>query len=142
VQAPAARHDGPVQADVLLAVALGGAVGALLRYALGRLAGPSEQGWPWATFAENLSGSPLLGALLVAVVERGRGHRLARPFLGVGVLGSFTTMSAYGVETQQLLLADRPALAAAYAVCTLVGALLAVLVGVRVTRGLVPQAEP
>jgi len=142
VQVPTARRDGPLQADVLLAVALGGAVGALLRYALGRLTGPSEQGWPWATFAENLSGSLLLGALLVVVVERGRGHRLARAFLGVGVLGSFTTMSAYGLETQQLLLADRPALAAAYAGCTLVGALLAVLLGVRAARGLVPQKEP
>lgn len=141
MQAPAARRHGPVQADVLLAVALGGAVGALLRLALGRRTGPPGQGWPWATFAENLSGSLLLGALLVVVVEQGRGHRLARPFLGVGVLGTFTTMSAYGLETQQLLLADRPALAAAYAGCTLAGAMIAVLLGVRAARGLLPQGE-
>lgn len=142
MQAPAARHDGPLRADVLLAVALGGAVGALLRYALGRLTGPSGQGWPWATFAENLAGSLLLGALLVVVVERGRGHRMARPFLGVGVLGSFTTMSAYGLETQQLVLAGRPVLAAAYAGATLLGAMLSVLLGVRAARGLVPRVEP
>ena len=142
MEAPAARRDGPTRADVLLAVAVGGAVGALLRYGLGRLTGPSGDGWPWATFAENLTGSLLLGALLVVVVERGRGHRLARPFLGVGVLGSFTTMSAYGLETQQLVLAGRPALAAAYAIATLVGALLAVLLGVRAARGLVPAARP
>lgn len=129
---------GLLQRDVLAAVACGGVVGVLLRYGLGELAGPAGRGWPWTTFLENLTGSLLLGVLLVAVLERGRGHRLARPFLGVGVLGSFTTMSAYGFETQQMLLAGQDAQAAGYVAATLVGGLAAVFLGVRAARALMP----
>jgi CrcB protein len=131
--------DGGPEPDVLAAVALGGALGALARHGLGLAVGPAGTGWPWATLTANLSGSLLLGVLLV-LVERGRGSRLARPFLGVGVLGGYTTMSTYGVETQQLLLAGRPGLAAGYACATLLGALAAVWAGAAMTRRLLPPA--
>jgi CrcB protein len=64
-------------------------------------------------------------------------HRLARPFLGTGLLGGFTTFSAYAVETRQLLAAGRPAVAAAYVVGTLVAALAGVWGGMMGVRAIV-----
>lgn len=124
--------DSRVPADVLAAVATGGALGALARYALAT-AWPTAPGHPpWATLVTNLLGCALIGALMQAVTTRIAPHRLLRPFLGTGVLGGFTTFSTYAVETRDLLAAHRPALALGYALGTLLGALLAVRLGMRV----------
>ena len=118
---------------VLLAIALGGVLGACARHAL-ELAWPTpDGGLPWATFVTNASGCLLIGVLMVHVVEVGGAHPLLRPFVGVGVLGGFTTFSTYAV--QAVLLADgHPARAAAYVVATPVVALVAVTAGVVTAR--------
>jgi fluoride exporter len=120
--------------DVLAVTSLGGSLGALGRYALATLVPPAAGGWPWATFAANVSGSFLIGVLMVVLVEQGSPHRLLRPFLGVGMIGGYTTVSAYGLETHALLLAGRPGQALGYATLTLAAALLAVWVAVAATR--------
>ncbi len=120
-------HPLAGQGPALGAVSVGGALGALARYGVGVVL-PS----PWATFGINVVGCLLIGVLLVLVVERGPAHPLVRPFLGTGVLGGFTTFSAYAVDVQLLL--DRPAAAAAYLVGTLVAALAATWFGVQATR--------
>jgi CrcB protein len=85
---------------VYVAVALGGALGALLRWALGD-AVPDGTGFPWTTFAINVSGSLLLAALpLLAVVRR---RRALAAGLGPGLLGGYTTLSAYSEQTRALL---------------------------------------
>ena len=102
--------------SVFIQIALGGAIGASLRYAvvLGttRLVGT---GFPWGTFAVNVTGSFVMGALAVVVVMR-RDIALERyaPFLLPGLLGGFTTFSAFSLETFELIERGRPVAAASY----------------------------
>ncbi|HEV7652777.1 MAG TPA: CrcB family protein [Actinophytocola sp.] len=94
-----ARVHGPV----LGVVALGGGLGALARYGLTVLLPTPPGGFPWATFLVNVLGCLLIGVLMVPVTEVHAAHRLVRPFLGVGVLGGFTTFSTYALEVHSLL---------------------------------------
>lgn len=122
------------QGRVFAAVAVGGALGALARYGVG-VALPHRPGaFPLGTVAVNVLGGLLIGALIVVVAERGRGHPLARPFLGTGVLGGFTTFSTYAVDAQQLIAAGRVAQAGAYLAGTLIAALVATWVGLALAR--------
>jgi CrcB protein len=123
------RH-GPV----LAAIALGGGLGSLARYGLSRALPTGPGQFPWATFITNVLGCLLIGLLMVLITERWTVHRLARPFLGVGVLGGFTTFSTYAVETRGLLQPGTVGLAFAYLAGTFAGAMLAVVAGVSVTR--------
>jgi CrcB protein len=113
------------------AVAAGGVLGALARYVVSVAWPVPAAGFPWTTWAINVTGCLLLGALMVVA---GRSHRLVRPFLGVGVLGGYTTFSAYAVEVVRLADGGAPLLALAYLVLTLVGAVLAVWAGAALAR--------
>ena len=117
-----------------LAVAIGGALGALARYGLAEQWPAPDGAFPWATFAVNVSGCLLIGLLLVRLVEVGSAHPLWRPFLGTGVLGGYTTFSTYAVESRGLLADGRVGLGVGYLLGTVVAALLAVQVGVVVGR--------
>lgn len=133
-RAAAERLVTPVlSARTLAAVALGGALGGVLRYLLGELA-PDGTGFPWTTFAINVTGAAALALLphLPAV----RRHALLTVGLGPGLLGGYTTLSTASEQTRALL-ADRPVLALAYAV----GTLLACLAAVAVVRRAVTPAE-
>ncbi|WP_141575999.1 fluoride efflux transporter CrcB [Actinomadura sp. WMMA1423] len=119
---------------VLAAIAAGGALGSLARYGLGS-AFPHEAGeFPWAVFWVNVSGCLLIGVLMVLVTETWQAHRLVRPFLGVGVLGGFTTFSTYVVDVQEMVGHGAPLTGLAYLAGTLAAALAAVWAGVRLTR--------
>jgi len=118
---------------LVAAVSLGGGLGALARYGLAVLLPAGHGAFPVATFLTNVSGCLAIGVLMVLVTER-KPHRLVRPFLGVGVLGGFTTFSAYAVETDALLRAGRAGTALGYVGATLVAALLAVLAAALATR--------
>jgi len=111
-------------------------LGASSRYALERSWPAGDGGLPWATLGINVSGCAAMGILMVYVVEVGGAHPLLRPFLGVGVLGGYTTFSTYTVQTHALLLGGHPAEALTYLVGTLVAALAAVGAGVVLARGL------
>jgi CrcB protein len=122
---------------VLAVVAAGGALGALARHGLAVAWPAVAGGFPWATLLTNLAGCLALGAVMELLAVLSAPHRLVRPFVGTGLLGGFTTFSAYAVETRELLATGRPGLAAAYVVGTLVGALAAVwagIIGVRAAR--------
>jgi CrcB protein len=108
----------------VLAVAVGGALGALARVGVGALVPTAAV----ATLLVNVSGCFLLG-VLTAVIERRSLHPLARPLLGVGVLGGYTTFSAYSLDGHWLAREGSPGLAAAYLAATVVGGLLAVVAG-------------
>jgi CrcB protein len=121
--------------DVALTIAVGGALGAIARYAVSTAWPHPPGGFPWTTFAINVTGCLLIGALMVVLTElAGHPHRLIRPFLGVGILGGFTTFSTYTVDTQQLISAGNPGLALGYLFGTLAAALVAVQVGVVAAR--------
>jgi CrcB protein len=119
------RH--PLHATVLLAVAVGAAGGASLRHALSAL--DDGAGFPWTTFAINVSGSFLLALLPAAPAVRRR--PLLPPLLGTGMLGGFTTLSTYAEETRRLLADGAVVLGASYLVGTLAACLAAVAVADR-----------
>ncbi len=131
-----ARQPAPaVDRRVLVAIAAGGGLGAVGRWAVGAAWPPAPGQLPWATLGVNAVGCLAIGAVLVVLTEvAGSPHPLVRPFVGTGVLGGFTTFSTYAVETERLLADGAIALAAAYAVGTLVVALLAAQAGVAGAR--------
>ncbi|MGY2061256.1 fluoride efflux transporter FluC, partial [Nocardia gipuzkoensis] len=90
------------RATLLATIAIGGSLGALARYGLAELWPTPPEGFPWATFTTNVSGCFLIGVLMVLITDIWIAHRLLRPFLGVGVLGGFTTFSTYTNETRNL----------------------------------------
>ena len=104
----------------LIAVASGGALGALARYGLAALASrvAGIGGWPWATFIANLLGSAVMAALFVLIVERGGWPQGSREFLMVGLLGAFTTFSTFSLEALALWQNGQPQMALLYALLT------------------------
>ncbi|RKS08739.1 CrcB protein [Nocardiopsis sp. Huas11] len=120
----------------LLAIGAGGALGGSARYALLLLVPHGGSAFPWATLTSNIAGSFAMGVLVVLVARAARPHRLVRPFLGVGVLGGFTTFSTYAADTLGLAGAGASGTALAYLAATLVGALAAVWAGAALTRAL------
>jgi CrcB protein len=118
----------------------GGALGSLARYLTGRLAGQMMPGatWPWGTFAVNLIGGFAMG-LLAGWLARGSAvsGEPIRLLLGVGVLGGFTTFSAFSLETMMMIERGQVALALAYAVLSVVGAVGALALGLTMMRSVV-----
>ena len=119
---------------VLGAIAVGGVVGAEARYGVGLALPHAATAWPVSTFVINATGCFLIGVLMVVIGELVEPHRLARPLLGVGVLGGYTTFSTYSADVVQLLDAGRAGAALSYLVLTPVVALVAVWAGTAVTR--------
>ena len=121
----------------LISVALGGALGASLRYltnvSVMRLVGP---GFPYGTIVANVLGSFLMGVLVVAMARRG-GMDFA-PFLMTGLLGGFTTFSAFSLDTLTLFERGEVSLAGLYVGASVFLSLAAIAVGVLVTRAVMP----
>jgi CrcB protein len=126
---------------VLGVIALGGMVGASARYGVAQLVHPGAGGFPWATLWTNLSGSLILGFVLVLLLERLPPTRYARPFVATGVIGAYTTFSTFAVETDVLVKDGRAVTAALYVLGTLVGGLLAAWVGLVTGRLLTTDAN-
>ncbi len=115
---------------------LGGAIiGAPLRYFLqGRVQELSGSTWPWGTLVVNISGCLAIGLLATLAEERDMLGREARLFLLVGFLGSYTTFSTYGWETNALMRDNDIVRAAAYVVASTFVGLLAVWAGSALAR--------
>jgi len=124
---------------VIGVVALGGVIGALLRYQAG-LVWPTPIGaFPTTILLVNLLGCLVMGAFMVLITEFWSPHPLLRPFFGTGVLGGFTTFSTYSLDIVTLFRLDRPFTAASYLFITPMGAMLAVGLGVIATRRIVAR---
>jgi CrcB protein len=121
---------------VYLLAALGGALGALARWAVAEAVPGSAGGWPWGTLLVNLSGCLLLGALLGVLGSRSPEPAWVRPFLGAGVLGGYTTYSTFAVEVVELVDDGAYVVAGGYVLCSVLGAVLAVGVGALAGRKL------
>jgi fluoride exporter len=128
--------------DVLLVVAAGGALGSLARWGIGEVLPWSGDGFPWATFVENVSGGFALGVLMVFLLDVWPPNRYARPFLGIGLLGGYTTMSTYLLETRDLFAGGEAATALAYLFGSLVVGLVAVWLGIGAGRLAVRRRLP
>ncbi|WP_444951844.1 fluoride efflux transporter FluC [Micromonospora ureilytica] len=141
LRVPADRRELTTRpATILATIAAGGMLGALARAGLQHVAPHPPTGFPWATFSINTSGCLLIGVLMAVLGHLDGGHPLARPFLGVGVLGGFTTFSTYAVDVQQAIVAGAPGTALAYLGATVLGALVAVGLGDALTAGLLRRA--
>lgn len=116
-------------------VALGGAVGASARYIVGILATHFGIGqFPWGTFSVNVAGSCLVGILVGLMTYTWSPSPELRAFLIVGVLGGFTTFSAFSMEIALLIERDRLGLAALYLGATVVISVAGLFAGLKVTR--------
>jgi CrcB protein len=120
--------------DVLLVISAGGALGSLARWGVGELVPWSGDSFPWATFVENISGGFALGVLMVLLLDVWPASRYLRPFLGVGLLGGYTTFSTYMLESRDLLAGDEVATAFTYLAGSLVAGLIAVWLGITLAR--------
>ena len=118
----------------LILVMSGGAVGAALRFQLGRMLPVSASGWQWSTFAANVAGGFVMGLLAGWLARMGTGSNDLRLLLGVGLLGGFTTFSAFSLEMAQMAERGQPALAAGYALASVVLALVALFAGMALVR--------
>ena len=132
--APPAPHRGAASRLLVPTVALSGAVGALARYGVSRLAPAAPGQFPWATFAVNVAGAALVGFVLVLLLERFPRSRLARPLVVTGFLGGFTTFSTLIVDAVLLVRDHRVPLAAAYLLGTTLAGLAAVGLGMAAGR--------
>ncbi len=132
------RPSGRADPRVLFAISLGSMGGATARYKLATWITVPAGGFPWATFWTNVSGSFVLGFLLLLLIERFPPTRYARAFAGTGFLGAYTTFSTFSVETDVLLKDGQLAVAVAYVVSSLALGIAVAWLGVILGR-LVPH---
>lgn len=119
----------------ILLVGVGGSLGAMARYGLSGLVHKHlSDSFPYGTLVVNLVGCLAIGAILYLVEDRALLGPQARLFAAVGVIGGFTTFSAFGYETLQLLRDGRIGAACLNAACSVVLGLLAVWLGRTVLR--------
>ena len=121
--------------STLSLVALGGAIGASLRFIFGtvalRLAGPTE--FPFAILTVNVIGSFLMGFFVVAAAHRGLTH--LSPFVMTGLLGGFTTFSAFSLETVTLMERGQIGAAAGYVALSVGLSIIGLMLGLWFARG-------
>jgi len=122
--------------QTLISVALGGAIGACLRY-LVNVASVRVFGlvFPYGTMAVNVLGSVLMGVLVIVLAHKTDGR--FTPFLLTGVLGGFTTFSAFSLDALTLWERGQPGLAAAYVFGSVILSLTGIVAGIALGRGFV-----
>ena len=117
-----------------LLVAVGGALGSMTRYGVSLALPAREGGWPVATFLINVSGSFLIGLLAGWLATRDATGEPWRLLLSVGVLGGYTTFSAYSLETMRLIERGDLVGASTYSIGSVVAGLVAVALGLFLAR--------
>lgn len=125
----ALRRCAPVAA-----VAVGGGAGAVGRHAVSLRWPTPADGFPWTTLWVNVAGCAVIGVLMALVTGTRVVHPLVRPFFGTGVLGGFTTFSAYAVDGRNLFDGGSRGLALVYLALTPLAALAAVWMAASVAR--------
>ncbi len=116
-----------------LIVAAGGALGAVARYGIGRLLPTAH--WPWATLAVNVFGGLLMGLLAGWLAFRsGANSESIRLFAAVGLLGGFTTFSAFSLETALMIERRQFAMASGYVALSVILSIAALFIGLMVAR--------
>lgn len=118
----------------LILVMAGGAIGAGFRHLFGRWTlsafGPN---FPWGTLGVNLIGGLAMG-LLIGTLLRTNAPESTRLLLGVGLLGGFTTFSAFSLDTVLMIERGEWSIAAGYVAVSVVGSLIALAIGLNLTR--------
>jgi CrcB protein len=121
----------------LLLVMIGGALGAGARHLTGRLMmALLGTGYPWGTLTVNLVGGVLMGLLVGALTRLNVPGDQWRLFLGVGILGGFTTFSSFALDAVMMIERGAWGMALGYALVSVVGSVLAVFAGLAAVRAL------
>ncbi|MEA2022754.1 MAG: CrcB family protein [Actinomycetota bacterium] len=115
-----------------IAVAAGGAIGAVLRGVTGEIVVAGGFDPLWATFFVNVTGSLFLGFLIAWHTGQSRSSPLVIPFAGVGILGAFTTFSLFSAEVFELLRTGDPWLGVVYPIGMIGAGFVAALIGIRI----------
>ncbi len=118
----------------LVAIYVGGVLGALVRVGLAEAAPTAAGAWPWATFAVNMAGALALGYIVTRLQERLPPSSYRRPLLGTGFCGALTTFSTLQLELFGMLDSGRLGLAAAYAAATIAGGFVCVHLATAAVR--------
>ncbi|MEO1282446.1 MAG: fluoride efflux transporter CrcB [Pseudomonadota bacterium] len=122
---------------LFLLAASGGAIGAGARYLVGvatlRVAGPAAA-FPWATFTVNVVGSFAMGMLIELIAQRYSASQELRTFLATGVLGGFTTFSAFSLDVVTLMERKANGMAAVYVASSVALSILALFAGLHLAR--------
>lgn len=122
-------------------VVAGGVLGTLTRWWVEGVFAPSPLGFPWGTLIVNVTGAFALGVVGVILIERVAHSGYLRTFLGIGLLGSYTTFSTMALEGVQLIEAQRLGLAAGYWIATLVLGQMAGVYGMWLGRLRIPRRK-
>ena len=117
---------------IVLSIAIAGAIGAVLRYAVVSLVG--VRFFPFGTLCVNVLGSFLMGVAYVVIVEKALTDPNLKPLLMTGALGAFTTFSAFSLETWDLIEKGQLALAIMYVFASVILSIGAVTLGITLTR--------
>lgn len=115
----------------LILVALGGAIGSVARFLTVTAAARMASGWPFGTLTVNVAGSFAMGVLFVALAQRNH----LSPLLMTGILGGFTTFSAFSLDALKLWENGQPIPALIYVAASVVLSLIAVALGAALARG-------
>jgi CrcB protein len=118
----------------LAAIFAGGVLGAVARAELVVALPQHGSQWPWATFLVNVAGAFMLGYFVTRLQERLPLSAYRRPFLGTGVCGALTTFSTMQLELLRMLDDGRVALAAAYALASVIAGFCAVALATNLVR--------
>lgn len=117
-----------------LVVFFGAGLGGMMRHAVNRISASGAGSYPWNTIAVNVAGSFAIGLLAGWWAFRGDSHQTLRLFLATGVLGGFTTFSAFSLDVALLWERGRIAAAAAYAAATVLLAIAGLFLGLALMR--------
>lgn len=117
-----------------LCVALGGALGAVLRYTLGAI--PLKMTFPLHTLIINIAGAILIGFIVGAINERGEISNNTELFWKTGVCGGFTTFSTFSLESVELFEKDMHILAGVYIILSITLCLFGIFFGKRIAMGI------
>ncbi|HAW17325.1 MAG: fluoride efflux transporter CrcB [Oceanospirillaceae bacterium] len=121
----------------LIAIACGGAIGALSRFGLQQWLAPMYSGrFPLAIFIANSIGSLCIGLIYVLIVERGMLPEVWRAFLMVGLLGAFTTFSAFSLDSLRLIEQGEGLIALSNIFANVVVGLISAFIGMSIGRWL------
>jgi fluoride exporter len=118
----------------ILLVMAGGGIGAVLRFQLGRVLVSTPSAWPWGTFVANVLGGFAMGILAAWLMRVGEAGETVRLLIGVGLLGGFTTFSAFSLDMMRMVESGSIGLALAYALASVALALLALFGGLALVR--------
>jgi CrcB protein len=135
------RRPPPRLGPLLAVIATGGAAGSCLRYTASLLWPTRAGAFAWTTVGINVVGCATIGILMAVLSSGWAVHPLVRPFVGVGLLGGFTTFSTSALDARLLAVHGRAGMALAYLAVTVVGSMAGVSAAVALTRRVLAGAR-